>query len=72
MEKSKKVSYFKKGIITGIGSAIGLTIGFALVSTLLAFFLKSIGGVPLVGGWIADIVESTQESLVTRSPKLSN
>jgi hypothetical protein len=70
-KKEKKTSYWellKKGVIRGIGWAFGATIGFAIVSTILIIILRQAGGLPLVGSFIATIVDSTLEQLVQRSP----
>jgi hypothetical protein len=64
----KFVDNFKEGIIKGFAWSIGATLGFALVSTVLLGILKSAGGVPLVGSWVATIVEATADSLTTRTP----
>lgn len=61
---------FKQGLITGFGWSIGATIGFAVISTLLIVVLQSLGGLPLIGDWIASVVEVTQSSLVERTPIL--
>jgi hypothetical protein len=63
---------FKDGVISGVGWAFGVTIGFVLVSTFLVVILKLLGGTPLIGGWIAKIVESTREQLVKRTPIIPN
>jgi len=71
--QQKSLSYFellRQGVIAGIGWAIGVTIGFVLISTLLAFTLRSLGGLPLIGAWIANIVEATQVQLVDKGPSI--
>ena len=60
------------GLVRGIGWAFGVTIGFVLVSTILVFLLRSLGGLPLVGNWMASIVEATQASLLKRTPIIPN
>jgi len=65
---SSKRELVKRGFYSGIGWAFGATIGFAIVSTLLVIFLSKAGGVPLVGSWIARIVEATLQQLSFRSP----
>ena len=59
---------FKEGLIAGLGWAIGVTVGFVTISTILAIILSMLGGLPLVGNWIANIVEATQEQLLKRTP----
>jgi hypothetical protein len=67
----KKVNYLKllkRGVVRGMGWAFGATIGFAIISTLLVFVLRKAGGLPLVGNFIATIVDATIDQLVNRSP----
>jgi hypothetical protein len=59
---------FKEGIIAGFGWAIGVTIGFVFISGILAIILSMFGGLPLIGSWIANIVQVTQSQLLKRSP----
>jgi hypothetical protein len=66
MNKISKV--LKKGFFQGIGWAFGVTIGFVLISTILVLILRSLGGLPLIGDWIASIVEATLSQLAKRSP----
>lgn len=69
MSKEEEETIFDKlktGFLTGLGSAIGLTVGFALVSTLLINVIRLGGGLPLVGSFFASIVSATQASLETR------
>lgn len=66
VKKSTK-KLFKEGVVAGMGWAMGVTIGFVLLSTILVFVLKGLGGLPFIGSWIAAIVESTQEQLLRRS-----
>ena len=61
---------FRDGLVSGIGWAFGVTIGFVLISTLLVLLLQKLGGLPLVGDWIASIVEATQDQLIKRTPLL--
>ena len=70
MEKKSYGRLFKKGVIRGIGWAFGVTIGFAIISTVLVVVLRGLGGLPLIGDWLASVVEVTQESLLKRTPIL--
>ncbi len=68
MEKLKaQKERFKDGFVRGLGWAFGVTIGFVIVSTILIFILRLLGGLPLIGKWIANIVDATQEQLLRRS-----
>jgi len=44
---------FLGGIAWGLGTLIGAT----LVLALLSFTLSKVGVIPLIGGWIASLVE---------------
>jgi len=76
--KNLKIAYIpynellKEGFFAGLGWAFGVTIGFVILSTLLVLFLKFLGGLPLIGNWIADIIEVTQEQLIRRTPLIRN
>ena len=61
---------FKDGIVSGIGWAFGVTIGFVIISTALVLFLEKLGGLPVIGSWIASIVDATQTQLTKRTPLL--
>jgi len=58
--------YIRVGFWKGVGWSFGVTFGFVIISTLIIFVLSKLGGLPVVGGFIADLVEATQESLLRR------
>ena len=66
--KKGKFKLFKEGFIRGIGWAFGVTVGFVIISTILVVILRNLGGLPVVGSWIASIVEATQKQLTRRAP----
>jgi hypothetical protein len=72
--KKLKIAYipynelFKEGFISGIGWAFGVTVGFVIISSILVIILQMLGGLPLVGSWIAGIVKATQDQLLKRTP----
>ncbi|OGM22001.1 hypothetical protein A2863_03200 [Candidatus Woesebacteria bacterium RIFCSPHIGHO2_01_FULL_38_9b] len=72
--KKLKIAYIpynellKEGFFAGIGWAAGVTVGFVIISTIIVYLLNSLGGLPLIGGWIANIVEETQQQLIRRTP----
>ena len=53
----------RDNFLGGIFWALGTTLGFALIIVVVGFAFRSLGGVPLIGNWIAGIVESTNEVL---------
>lgn len=57
---------FRRGFIAGIGWAIGATLGVVIVSTFVVSLLNLLGGLPLIGSFIASIVEETQNQLIFR------
>ena len=61
---------FREGFVNGIGFSFGATVGFAIISTLLVLLFQILGGLPLIGTFVADIVTYTQASLVERTPIL--
>ena len=67
-KKRPKREKFKAGIVGGLGWAFGVTIGFAIVSIIIIYLVDRAGGIPLIGDWIAKIVESTQTQLELRNP----
>lgn len=58
----------KEGFFAGLGWAFGVTVGFVLVSTLIVAVLQSLGGLPFIGNFIANIVTETQSQLIKRTP----
>jgi|SRR3989344_2259423 len=75
--KNLKIAYIpynellKEGFMAGVGWAFGVTVGFVIISTVLVFTLKALGGLPLIGSWIASIVNETQAQLLKRTPFIS-
>lgn len=63
---------FRQGIMGGIGWAFGVTIGLILISFIFGIILRNVGGFPLIGSVVADIVENTQAELNRKNPLLQN
>ena len=40
-----------RGFIYGLFTGLGATLGAALILTILTFFLRSLGGLPVIGEW---------------------
>lgn len=49
---SSPVSLMKRGLLIGLFSGIGATIGAALIILLIGFLVRSLGGVPVLGDWL--------------------
>ena len=64
--------FIREGIVKGFFWAIGVTLGFAFVSFVIVTVFSKAGGLPVIGDFIANIVEATQSSLTTRTPGLKN
>lgn len=47
----------------GVAWGLGVTIGFAIVGFFLSNVVNSIGGIPAVGGFFANLVRATLEEL---------
>jgi hypothetical protein len=52
-----------KSFVGGIGWAVGVTLGFALLAYFLGFLFHRLGGIPLIGNWLAGLVEATNQAL---------
>ncbi len=64
--KEKYLIIFLKNFIGGIGWALGVTLGFALLIYVLGFTLGKLGGLPLIGDWLARLIEAANQALETR------
>ena len=64
--KDKYSLIFLKSIVGGIGWAVGATLGFALLISILGFILRNLGGLPLIGDWFARLIEVTNKALEAR------
>jgi len=65
--KKNHFEKFKEGLVNGIGWSMGVTVGFLIISSFLIYLLQYAGGLPIVGRFIADIIATTQVSLVKKS-----
>lgn len=63
MNKKSFWELAREGIVGGIFWSIGVTLGFAIVTLILAFLTANLITVPLIGNAIATIVRATLESL---------
>lgn len=60
-------STFRDGFLSGLGWALGVTVGFVFISTVLVYLFNLLGDLPFIGHFFANIVESTLEQLQRRS-----
>ncbi len=63
MTKKEFWTYAKEGMVKGIFWSIGVSIGFAIVTTVLVFVLSQAETLPIIGSAIASIVEATLDAL---------
>lgn len=60
---------FLKSLISGIGRGVGIAIGLTVFLVSLLYFLRALGALnlPIIGDYIADIVEIVQNQLQLRN-----
>lgn len=62
LNNSNRLSF--KGILRsftlGIATALGATIGLAIVITLLSYLIHSLGGLPGIGRWFGELGQFLQ------------
>lgn len=61
---------FFTNFIGGIGWVLGMTVGVSLLALILSQVLTALGGLPIIGNWIAQIINVTQQALVKHSPSI--
>jgi len=54
---------FLSGLFRGVGTAVGLTIVFAVVVYVMITVLKRFVDIPIIGSYIAQLVEFVNQSL---------
>lgn len=63
-QKSAKLSkIFIMNIVAGIGWAVGISFGFALLIAILTAVFTYLGGLPVIGNWFADLLLTIQQSV---------
>jgi hypothetical protein len=63
-EEKKLFVVFINHLVGGIGWVFGVTIGFALVGYIMSKAVGSLGGLPVVGEVIANVIVVTQNALI--------
>lgn len=64
--KQKGTRYFYKGFMNGLGWSIGITLGFAFVSSIAVYFLSSLKTAPVIGDFVANVIVATDNSLANK------
>ncbi len=49
--------------VGGIAWAVGLTLGVSLLVYLLGFVATALGGIPVIGEWLAQVIKATLDAL---------
>jgi hypothetical protein len=60
-EKHHKV--FINNFIGGLGWVLGITVGISLLAFILTIIMNALGGVPLIGSGIANIIKATLDAM---------
>jgi hypothetical protein len=68
MTKKEFFEQAKRGLVGGIFWSIGVTIGFVIVTLILAFIATNLITLPLIGNALAGVVRATLEALGTPVP----
>lgn len=66
LTKKEHHSLILKGFLGGLSWAVGATLGFALFVALVSMTLNLLGGLPFIGGILAEIIHFTNEALRTK------
>jgi Domain of unknown function (DUF5665) len=55
------IRLFFLNVLAGIGRGLGFAIGFTILAALIIFFLRRIVNIPIIGKFIAQILDVVQE-----------
>jgi hypothetical protein len=66
LKKKEHPSVFLKGFLGGLGWTVGATLGFAIFVAVVSMILNLLGGLPVVGNFLANIIHFTSEALKTK------
>lgn len=64
--RNKGKKYFFKGFMTGLGWSVGITLGFAFVSSIAVYLLSGLKTAPVIGDFVANIIVETDTSLANK------
>lgn len=62
-EKISLKRTFIQGLVAGVGWGLGVTVGAVILLGVLSWILSLLGGLPLIGSFLADIISATREAL---------
>lgn len=65
-KNDKAVDILYKNFLAGMSWAVGVSVGFTLLLLLVGFLMNRLGGLPIVGKFLASLVEVTQVALKNR------
>ena len=57
---------FAMNIVAGLGWALGVTLGFAFLVTLVTALVTTAGGLPVVGSIFQDVSNTIQDNILIR------
>jgi len=63
-ERTREIVF--KNFLGGIAWAAGASAGFAILAMVMGFVLNKLGGLPVIGSFLASLVEVTQTALRSR------
>ena len=65
-EKVDLKKVFAKNFVAGIAWGVGASIGLSLIFTVATTILRWLGGLPIIGSFLADVIEATVKALEIR------
>ena len=68
-DEQHRLSYnraFFLNLVGGIGWALGMTVGFALLVSLISLIFSYLGGLPLIGNFFASIINHTLTAIESK------
>lgn len=63
LEKINKKSSLGYRFLAGLIQALGATVGLALVLAILGYFISKIELIPIIGGWVSDIINQAMSGV---------
>lgn len=63
-EKTSDIVY--KNFVGGMAWAAGASVGFTLLVAVVGILLRKLGGLPVIGDFLASVVEVTQVAMRSR------